>query len=112
MPDSAFITAFNHGNNAFKQAKGEAITVLEHGASPQRTITAVEVATLTAQEIAAAGGKLADNTVVLYILKEELGDLAEGRKIVVRGKRLRVGPTSDDGDNIIRIEAVPAGVKL
>lgn len=105
--DSAFISAFNHGNLAFKQSKGEEFTLIGTG-----QITAVEIAELSAQEIAASGGKYADNTVVLHVLKSDLNGLKESDKIIVRGKRLRVGPIADSGDNCVMITAGPAGIKL
>lgn len=107
MADNAFTQAFNFGNLAFKASKGETFQI-DNGV----VVTAIEIAEMSQQELLAAGGKFADNTVVLYVLKSELHGISDGTKIIVRGKRLRVGPIEDCGDNKVMLTAGPAGIKL
>jgi hypothetical protein len=104
---SPFIQAFNTGHTAFRKSKGEEFTVVGG-----QTVNAIEIAELTAQELARAGGKYADNTVTLHVFKSDLGTIADGVKIIVRGKRLRVDQILDSGDNSVMIMAGPAGANL
>jgi hypothetical protein len=104
---SEFIKAFNHGHVAFRASKGEEFA-LHSGAK----VMAIEIAELSAQEVAKAGGKLADNTVTLHVMKSDMTGIVDGTRIIVRGKRLRVDQIIDSGDSSVMLIAGPAGVKI
>jgi len=113
MADSEFIKAFNFGHAAFRSSKGEIFTVVSRaGQVISRDILAIEIAELTAKEVTAAGGKYADNTVMLEVFKSDRQGLVDGDKVIVRGKRLRIDGVVDSGDNKVTLIAAPAGVKL
>jgi phosphate starvation-inducible protein PhoH len=87
-------------------SKGEEFEVVGYGKK-----TAIEIAPIASQETLTRGGKLADNSVVLYVLKSDMQGITEATKMIVRGRRVRVDLMEDCGDNKVKLIAGPAGAK-
>jgi hypothetical protein len=109
VADNAFNTAFGFGNIAFQTSKGEDFVII----GTQRTVHAIEIAELSDHDKIALGGRFANSSVNIHVLKADIGtDLHDGAKILVRGHRLRIGEIRDNGDNSVMFPAEPAGVRI
>lgn len=112
MADSQFIHDLNFGNDDFQKACEEEFEVLTHGR--QGTCKAVNIDDLSAGTSIVQGGFRADNTVVIFIKREEFeaAQIREDSKLRVRGNKVRIISITDEGDNTLTITCASAGTKF
>lgn len=110
--DSLFTQGMNDANLAFANDCGEMFDIVRGGRAGK--CMAVSIDELDAETTAAAGGQISDTMVNIYILKSVRAgvSLTEGAVLSVRGKRVRIGKISDDGDNTELMHCTTAGIAL
>ena len=111
MPDSNFITAFDFGNTQFGVDCGEAFTAFS-GKCTKGQYQAVNIDDVAAATVATPGGRKSDISVNVFIDRTVLqqSGIAEGDILIVRNKRVRVGPINDDGDNTLLLTCTSPGL--
>lgn len=115
MPDSEFFRAFNLGNDDFARDAFEEFTVEEKRGEPRGTpgtYTANSIDDLTTQITGGPGVNSRSTEVHVFVSKALMAQicLREGAILTVRGKRVRVGPIEDAGDNKVMLICEKTGV--
>ena len=115
MIDSIFVNAMNAANSAFAAIAGETFEI-PAGArlGVPGTYSAVNIDDLTAETAVAPGGSANEITLALFVKRSVIATagIVESTILVVRGRRMRVGPVVDEGDSTLIINCKQATISL
>jgi hypothetical protein len=106
MNDNAFFRAFNPSLNAAQKVMGEKFEI------DASEWDAIAVDELDADTRAEWGGKLADvsTTILVSSAIAQQSGAAIGKVVTVRGTRLRISDTKNEGDDSVTLFCGPVGL--